>query len=40
MSAGGNDYPIEILKKVGVDLENDNFYDEGFKYLDDLIKEW
>ncbi|WBP83883.1 oligoendopeptidase F [Mycoplasmopsis edwardii] len=40
LSAGGNDYPIEILKKVGVDLENDNFYDEGFKYLDDLIKEW
>ncbi|EIE40175.1 oligoendopeptidase F [Mycoplasmopsis canis] len=40
LSAGGNDYPIEILKKVGVDLNDDKFYDEGFQYIEDLVQEW
>lgn len=40
LSAGGNDYPLEILKKVGVDLTNSKFYDEGYDYLEDLINQW
>lgn len=40
LSAGGNDYPLEILKKVGVDLTNDQFYDEGYSYLEELVTRW
>ncbi|QCZ36462.1 oligoendopeptidase F [Mycoplasma nasistruthionis] len=40
LSQGSSDYPIEILKKVGVDLEDNNFYTQGFAYLSDLIDQW
>ncbi|WP_233262738.1 oligoendopeptidase F [Mycoplasma sp. NEAQ87857] len=40
LSAGGSDYPINILKKVGVDLMDDNFYTQGFDYVVELIKDW
>ncbi|MGZ9756728.1 oligoendopeptidase F [Mycoplasma sp. 4423] len=40
LSAGGSDYPIEILKKVGVDLMNDNFYDDGLQFLSEIVDQW
>ncbi|WP_027121239.1 oligoendopeptidase F [Mycoplasma leonicaptivi] len=40
LSAGGSDYPLNILKKVGVDLLDDNFYKEGFSYIENLINQW
>ncbi|MBN4084188.1 M3 family metallopeptidase [Mycoplasma sp. CSL10166] len=40
LSVGGRDYPINILKKAGVDLSNDNFYEEGFSFIDEIIEEW
>ncbi|AKA49962.1 oligoendopeptidase F [Mycoplasmopsis gallinacea] len=40
LSAGNSDYPIEILKKVGVNLENDQFYKQGFDYVEKLIDQW
>ncbi|WP_322910890.1 oligoendopeptidase F [Mycoplasmopsis felis] len=40
LSAGGSDYPINILKKVGVDLEDNQFYEDGFTFIQELIQEW
>ncbi|TDV23547.1 oligoendopeptidase F [Mycoplasmopsis mustelae] len=40
LSAGGNDYPLNILKKVGVDLTTDKFYDNGLTFLKELVDEW
>ncbi|WLP85831.1 oligoendopeptidase F [Mycoplasma seminis] len=40
LKAGCSDYPIEILRKVGVDLNSKEFYELGFNYVDKLIKEW
>lgn len=40
LSAGCSDHPLEILKKVGIDLNDTNYYRKGFEYLDVLIKQW
>ncbi|MEA4134331.1 oligoendopeptidase F [Mycoplasma sp. 2704] len=40
LKAGGSDYPLEILKKVGVDLLDKNFYKQSFDYLSDLVNQW
>ncbi|SJZ50593.1 oligoendopeptidase F [Mycoplasmopsis verecunda] len=40
LKAGCSNYPIEILKNVGVDLNSEDFYSLGFKYVQDLIDEW
>lgn len=40
LSAGGSDYPVKILEKVGVDLTSDKFYEDGFKYLESLVDEY
>ncbi|ADE19689.1 oligoendopeptidase F [Mycoplasma crocodyli] len=40
LSAGCSDYPLEILKNVGIDLNDESFYNYGFNYLEGLIDEW
>ncbi|MCU4706360.1 oligoendopeptidase F [Mycoplasma sp. CSL7503-lung] len=40
LSAGGRDYPINILNSVGVRLNDNNFYKEGFEFINDAIDEW
>ncbi|MCU9935812.1 M3 family metallopeptidase [Mycoplasmopsis cynos] len=40
LSAGCSDYPLEILKKVGVDLKDDMFYEQGFEYLKEAVDQW
>ncbi|MFV8414072.1 oligoendopeptidase F [Mycoplasma sp. Sp48II] len=40
LKAGCKDYPIEILKSVGVNLESEEFYQLGFDYVADLIDQW
>ncbi|WP_051449488.1 oligoendopeptidase F [Mycoplasmopsis cricetuli] len=40
LSAGCSDDPINILKKSGIDLESDQFYNLGFKYLKNLIDQY
>lgn len=39
LEAGGNDYPIEILKKAGVDMTSNEPYDAAFKYFDKLTAQ-
>ena len=39
LKSGGNDWPNEILKKVGVDLSTDAPYISMFEDLENLIKE-
>jgi len=39
LKAGGNDYPMEILKKAGVDLTQEQVYKDAFKRFDDLVSE-
>ena len=39
LSSGGNDYPNEILKKIGVDLTTDDPYNEIFKEMKWAIDE-
>lgn len=40
LSKGGSDYPLEILKNVGVDLKSDEFYQIGFSYFEELVDEY
>ncbi|MBN4083782.1 oligoendopeptidase F [Mycoplasma sp. CSL10137] len=40
LSAGGRDYPINILKSVGVDLNDNKFYQEGFDFIDEIVADW
>lgn len=39
LKAGGSDYPMEILKKAGVDLTQEQVYKDAFKRFDDLVGE-
>lgn len=39
LKSGGNDYPLEILKKAGVDLEKINVYNPLVENLESLINE-
>lgn len=39
LSAGGSDYPIPILKRIGVDLTSPEPYDLTFKEMDRVIDE-
>ena len=42
LSSGGNDYPLEILKKVGISLEDDSIYNKAIKMFNeklDALKE-
>lgn len=39
LKAGGSDYPLEILKRAGVDLTQETVYKDAFKRFDDLLNE-
>ncbi len=39
LSAGGSDWPHEIVKPLGVDLTDPTFWNEGLQILDDMVKE-
>ncbi|MCX6165216.1 MAG: hypothetical protein NTU73_10235, partial [Ignavibacteriae bacterium] len=39
LKSGGNDFPLEILKKAGVDLTQETVYKEAFKRFDELVNE-
>lgn len=39
LKAGGSDYPMEILKKAGVDLTQESVYKDAFKRFDELLNE-
>lgn len=39
LAAGDSDYPDRILAKVGVDLTDPNFWNEGLSFLSDLVDE-
>ncbi|NQZ29140.1 MAG: oligoendopeptidase F [Mycoplasmatales bacterium] len=40
LSAGGRDWPIEILKDAGIDLYDKNIYKEAFNSLETFINEY
>lgn len=40
LSAGGSDDPLNILAKVGVNLDSSEFYDLGFNYVSELIDQY
>jgi oligoendopeptidase F len=39
LSAGGSDYPLNILKKAGVDMTTTAPTDAAFKNFDELVNE-
>jgi oligoendopeptidase F len=39
LKAGGSDFPMEILKKAGVDLTQETAYKDAFKRFDELVSE-
>jgi oligoendopeptidase F len=39
LSAGGSDWPHEIVKPLGVDLNDPAFWDHGLKILADMVTE-
>ena len=40
LSSGGNDYPLEILKKVGIDIENDDTIDKALEMFRETLNEF
>ncbi|MCC3160896.1 MAG: oligoendopeptidase F [Mollicutes bacterium PWAP] len=40
LSAGCRENPVDLIKKAGADLNNENTYDLGFEYLKNAIEEW
>lgn len=39
LKAGGSDYPVEILKRAGVDMTKEESFDAGFARFDSLVAE-
>ena len=39
LAAGGNDWPDQILAKVGVDLTDPDFWNEGLAILRDMVEQ-
>jgi oligoendopeptidase F len=39
LAAGGSEWPHEIVKPLGVDLKDPNFWRNGLRMLDDLVTE-
>jgi oligoendopeptidase F len=39
LSAGGSDWPHTLVKPLGVDLTDSNFWGKGFQMLDDMVSE-
>ena len=40
LSSGGNDFPLEILKKVGIDIVNDDTIDKALEMFKETLKEF
>lgn len=40
LSAGGSDYPVDILKNLGVDMTKSDAVDNILAYFNDLVNEW
>ena len=40
LSSGGNDYPLEILKKVGIDIANDDTIDRALEMFRQTLNEF
>lgn len=40
LSTGCSEKPLKILMNNGIDLNDQTFYEDGFKFVDDLIKQW
>ena len=39
LSAGGSNWPHEIVRPLGVDLKDLNFWKDGLQILDDMVGE-
>lgn len=39
LKSGGSDYPMEILKRAGVDLTQESVYKDAFNRFDELVNE-
>ena len=37
LSAGGSDYPLDLLRRAGVDLESTEPYDAAFRRIDERL---
>ena len=40
LSSGGSDYPLEILKKVGIDIVNDDTIDKALSMFRETLEEF
>ena len=40
LSSGGSNYPLEILKKVGIDIENDDTIDKALEMFRETLNEF
>ena len=40
LSSGGNDFPLEILKKTGIDIVNDDTIDKALEMYEDALKDF
>ncbi|WP_406617999.1 M3 family oligoendopeptidase [Mycoplasmopsis lipophila] len=40
LSAGCSQKPLDILKNNGIDLNDETYYENGFKFVDELINQW
>lgn len=40
LSSGGNDYPLEILKKVNIDIANDDTIDKALEMFKETLEEF
>ena len=40
LSSGGNDFPLEILKKVGIDIANDDTIDKALEMFRETLEEF
>jgi oligoendopeptidase F len=39
LRAGGSDWPHELVGRLGVDLEDEDFWERGLSQIEDLIDE-
>ena len=39
LKAGSSDYPLEVIKKAGVDMTNTDYLDVAFKVFEDRLVE-
>ena len=40
LSSGGSDFPLEILKKVGIDIVNDDTIDKALEMFRETLEEF